>query len=210
MIPGTLRLRRGASADEAVAALTEHGDDAKLLAGGMSLIPLMKLRLATPSVLVDVGAIRDLSYVRDGGDHVTIGALTRHHDLATSELLAQECGVVAAVAAEVGDPQVRHRGTIGGSVAHGDPASDLPAVLLALDASVVARGPSGERTIATSDFFVDFLETSLRPDELLTEIRVPKAGARDSPTRSSTAERRTGPPSARWPYAPTVRRASRS
>ncbi len=177
MIPARFDYVTASSAAEAVAALTEHGDDAKLLAGGMSLIPLMKLRLATPGVLVDVGAISDLAYVRDGADHIAIGALTRHHDLATNELVARECGVVAAVAAEIGDPQVRHRGTIGGSVAHGDPASDLPAVLLALDASVVARGPSGERTIAASDFFVDFLETALRPDELLTEIRVPKSGA---------------------------------
>jgi aerobic carbon-monoxide dehydrogenase medium subunit len=162
--------------EEAVAALAEHGDDAKLLAGGMSLIPLMKLRLATPAVLVDVGRLQDLSYVRDGGDHLSIGALTRHHALATSNLLAGECGVIATVAAEIGDPQVRHRGTIGGSVAHGDPASDLPAVLLALDATVVVRGPAGDRDIAAADLFVDFLETSLRPDELLTEIRVPKVG----------------------------------
>jgi aerobic carbon-monoxide dehydrogenase medium subunit len=164
------------SAEEAVAALAQHGDDAKLLAGGMSLIPLMKLRLATPSVLVDVGRVSDLSYIRDVGDHVAIGALARHHDLATSEVLARDCGVLAAVAAEVGDPQVRHRGTLGGSVAHGDPASDLPAVLLALDATVVARGSAGERTIPAADLFVDFLETSLQPDEMLTEIRVPKTG----------------------------------
>jgi carbon-monoxide dehydrogenase medium subunit len=177
MIPVGFDYVAASSAADAVAALVEHGDEAKLIAGGMSLIPLMKLRLATPSVLVDVGGIGDLSYVRDGGDHVAIGALTRHHDLATNELLGQDCGVVAAVAAEIGDPQVRHRGTIGGSVAHGDPASDLPAVLLALDASFVARGQSGERTIAASEFFVDFLETALRPDELLTEIRVPKTGA---------------------------------
>jgi aerobic carbon-monoxide dehydrogenase medium subunit len=177
MIPARFDYVTASSAADAVAALVEHGDEAKLLAGGMSLIPLMKLRLATPTVLVDVGGIGELSYIRDGDDHVAIGALTRHHDLATNELLGQHCGVVAAVAAEIGDPQVRHRGTIGGSVAHGDPASDLPAVLLALDASFVARGQSGERTIAASDFFVDFLETALRPDELLTEIRVPKTGA---------------------------------
>lgn len=176
MIPAAFDYVAAGSADEAVAALAQHGDDAKLLAGGMSLIPLMKLRLATPSVLVDVGRVSDLSYIRDAGDHVAIGALARHHDLATTDLLARECGVLAAVAAQVGDPQVRHRGTLGGSVAHGDPASDLPAVLLALDATVVARGSSGERTIAAADLFVDFLETSLRPDELLTEIRVPKTG----------------------------------
>src|SRR5262245_32560194 len=177
MIPARFDYVAAQSAEEAVAALVEHGDDAKLLAGGMSLIPLMKLRLATPSVLVDVGGVSDLSYIRDGGDHLAIGALARLHDLAHDELLRRECGVIAAVAEQVGDPQVRHRGTIGGSIAHGDPASDLPAVLLALDASVVARGSSGERTIATGELFVDFLETALRPDEVLTEIRVPKTGA---------------------------------
>ena len=177
MIPAGFDYVRAGSADEAIAALAEHGDDAKLLAGGMSLLPLMKLRLATPSVLVDVGRVRDLSYVRDGGDHVAIGALTRHRDLETSDVLAQHCAVLRAVAAEVGDNQVRHRGTLGGSVAHGDPASDLPAVLLALDATFVARGPGGEREIAAADFFQGFLETALAPDELLTEIRVPKTGA---------------------------------
>ena len=177
MIPASFDYVRAGSADEAIAALAEHGDDAKVLAGGMSLIPLMKLRLATPAVLVDVGRVRDLSYVRDAGDHVAIGALTRHRDVETSDLLAQQCGVLRGVAAEVGDNQVRHRGTLGGSVSHGDPASDLPAVLLALDATFVVRGPSGERTIAAGDFFQGFLETALAPDELLTEIRVPKAGA---------------------------------
>ena len=176
MIPAAFDYVAAGVAEEAVAALAEHGDDAKLLAGGMSLIPLMKLRLATPSVLVDVGRVQDLSYVTDAGDSVAIGALTRHHELATSDLLERECGVIAAVAAEIGDPQVRHRGTIGGSVAHGDPASDLPAVLLALDATLTAAGPAGERTIAAADLFVDFLETSLAPDEMLTEIRVPKTG----------------------------------
>jgi carbon-monoxide dehydrogenase medium subunit len=177
MIPASFDYVRAGSADEAIAALAEHGDDAKVLAGGMSLIPLMKLRLATPSVLVDVGRVRDLSYVRDEGDHLAIGALTRHRDIETSELLARECGVLRGVAAEVGDNQVRHRGTLGGSVSHGDPASDLPAVLLALDATFAVRGPSGERTIAAADFFEGFLETALAPDELLTEIRVPKSGA---------------------------------
>jgi carbon-monoxide dehydrogenase medium subunit len=128
-------------------------------------------------MLVDVGRLRDLSYVRDDGDHIAIGALTRHRDLETSELLAGQCAPLQLVAAEVGDNQVRHRGTIGGSVAHGDPASDLPAVLLTLDASFVAVGPAGERTIPASDFFEGFLETALAPDELLTEIRVPKLGA---------------------------------
>jgi carbon-monoxide dehydrogenase medium subunit len=130
--------------------------------------------LATPSVLIDVGRLSDLSFVRDAGDHIAVGALTRHHDIEHSELLAAQVPLLAHAAGQVGDPQVRHRGTIGGSAAHGDPASDLPAVLLALRATLVAQGPSGSREIAVDDFFTGFLETSLAPDELLTEIRVPK------------------------------------
>jgi carbon-monoxide dehydrogenase medium subunit len=174
VIPAAFEYVRADSVDAAIAALAEHGDDAKLLAGGMSLIPLMKLRLATPTVVVDIGRLRDLSYVRDAGDHLAIGALTRHRDLETSDLLASACPVLRGVAGEVGDNQVRHRGTLGGSVAHGDPASDLPAALLALDAELVVRGRSGDRTIAAADFFQGFLETALAPDEMLTEIRVPK------------------------------------
>ena len=176
MIPAPFDYVRAGSADEVVAALGEHGDEAKVIAGGMSLLPLMKLRLATPTVLVDAGRIDDLSYVRDAGDHIAIGALTRHRDLETSELLGESCGVLRGVAAEVGDNQVRHRGTLGGSVAHGDPASDLPAVLVALDATLVAQGPSGSRQLAAAAFFEGFLETALAPDELLTEVRVPKTG----------------------------------
>ena len=123
MIPAAFDYVRAGSADEAVALIAEHGEDAKFLAGGMSLLPLMKLRLSTPSVLIDVGRVRDLSYVRDGGNHVAIGALTRHRDLETNDMLAKECAVVRAVAGQVGDNQVRHRGTIGGSVAHGEPRS---------------------------------------------------------------------------------------
>ena len=174
MIPAAFDYVRAGSAEEAVAALVDHGDDAKLLAGGMSLLPLMKLRLATPSVLVDIGRVSDLSYIRDGGDHLAIGALTRHRDLETSDLLGEQCGVLRSVASEVGDNQVRHRGTIGGSVAHGDPASDLPAALLALDGTFVVQGRGGERTIPAAEFFLGFLECALAPDELLTEIRVPK------------------------------------
>ncbi len=176
MIPVAFEYLRVDSVEGALAALAEHGDDAKLLAGGMSLIPLMKLRLATPAVLVDMGRVRELSYVRDGGDHLAIGALTRYRDLETDDLLRRECGVVAAVSSEVGDKQVRHRGTIGGTTAHGDPASDLPAVLLALDATMVVAGKDGSRQVAAGDFFHGFLETALEPDELLTEIRVPKTG----------------------------------
>jgi carbon-monoxide dehydrogenase medium subunit len=178
MIPAAFDYVRAGSADEAVSLLGQHGDEAKLLAGGHSLLPLMKLRLATPSVLVDVGRLSDLSYVRDGGDHVAIGALTRHRDVEMSDVLKAEVPILAHVAGLVGDPQVRHRGTLGGSLAHGDPASDLPAVVLALGGTLVAKGPSGERQIAATEFFKGFLETALAPDELLTEIRVPKvAGA---------------------------------
>ena len=175
MIPSAFDYVRVDSPEAAIAALGEHGDEAKLLAGGHSLLPLMKLRLAVPSVLIDIGRISELSYIRDAGDHVAIGGLTRHRDLETSELLATEVPILSHAASEVGDPQVRHRGTIGGSIAHGDGASDLPAVLLALRATVVARGPAGERTIPIDDFFTGFLETALEPTELLTEIRVPKA-----------------------------------
>jgi carbon-monoxide dehydrogenase medium subunit len=174
MIPAAFDYVRAGSAEEAVALLEEHGDDAKLLAGGHSLIPLMKLRLASPAVLIDIARVRDLAYVNDGGDHVAIGALTRHHDLQTSALLRSEVPLLAHVAGLVGDPQVRHRGTLGGSLAHGDPASDLPAAVLALGGTLVARGPDGSRAIPAADFFTGFLETALAPDELLVEVRVPK------------------------------------
>jgi aerobic carbon-monoxide dehydrogenase medium subunit len=173
VIPAAFDYQRAGSVDEAVGLLTEHGEDAKLLAGGHSLLPLMRLRLAAPAVLIDIGRIGDLSYVRGEGGEVRIGALTRHHDAATSDLLKEQVPLLAHVAGQIGDPQVRHRGTVGGSVAHGDPASDLPAVLLALRATLVARGPGGERTIAADDFFTGFLETALAPDEVLTEVRVP-------------------------------------
>jgi carbon-monoxide dehydrogenase medium subunit len=174
VIPAPFDYVRATSSSEAVALLQEHGDDAKLLAGGHSLLPLMKLRLATPAVLVDVGRLRELSYVRDAGDHVAIGALTRHRDLEIDPILQRQVPILAHVAGLVGDPQVRHRGTIGGSVAHGDPASDLPAVVLALGGTLVAQSPHGSREIAATAFFRGFLETALAPDELLTEIRVPK------------------------------------
>lgn len=174
MIPAAFDYIRVDSADAAVAQLVEHGDDAKILAGGHSLIPLLKLRLASPAKLIDVGRVKDLSYIRDAGDHIAVGAMTRHRDVEISEILATHNPLLANAASHVGDPQVRHRGTIGGSIAHADPASDLPAVALALGATLVARGPKGDRTIAASDFFHGFLTTALAEDELLTEIRVPK------------------------------------
>ncbi len=174
MIPASFDYVRAGSVDEAVALLTEHGDAAKLLAGGHSLLPLMKLRLATPGVLIDVGRVADLSYIEARGDEIAIGALARHHDLETSALLKDQVPLLSYTAHQVGDPQVRHRGTLGGTLAHGDPASDLPAAVLALGGTLVAQGPNGRREIAASDFFRGFLETALAPDEMLVEIRVPK------------------------------------
>jgi len=174
MIPAAFDYVRAGSAEEALAALAEHGDEAKLMAGGHSLIPLMRFRLVTPGVVVDVGNLNgDLRGIRVDGDTVRIGALTRHSELEHSADLAASCPLLAHVASVVGDPSVRHRGTLGGSLAHADPASDLPAAILALGGSLVARGPGGEREIAASDFFTGFLESALAPDELLTEVRVP-------------------------------------
>lgn len=154
--------------------MAESGNEARYLAGGQSLLPLMKLRLAVPEALIDVGRLDGLGYIRDEDGHISVGALTSHHRLATSELLMRDVPLMAYAAGQVGDPQIRHCGTIGGSLAHADPAADLPAVVLALDATLVARGPDGTREIAARDFFLDLFETALRPGELLTEIRVPK------------------------------------
>ncbi len=175
MIPVAFDYVRAGSVDEAIAALGQHGDDAKLLAGGHSLLPMMKYRLAAPSVLVDVGRLDDLRYIRRDNGHIAIGALTRHTELEHSDLLGSDCPVLRHVASLVGDLAVRHRGTLGGSLAHGDPASDLPAVVLALGGTLVAQGPNGRREIAATDFFTSFLETALAPDELLVEVRVPVA-----------------------------------
>lgn len=176
MIPAKFDYVEADSADAALAALAQHGDEAKLMAGGHSLIPLMKFRLSTPAVVVDIGRIGDLSFINDAGDHVAIGALTRHRAVETSDLLQAEVPMLAHVASQVGDPAVRHRGTLGGSIAHGDPASDLPAALLALGGSVVAKGPNGGRVIPASELFTGFLETAVGPDEMITEVRIPKTG----------------------------------
>jgi len=162
--------------DHAIDLLAKR-EDAKLLAGGHSLIPAMKLRIARPALLVDVGRIGDLSYIREEGDTVAIGALTRHKDVASAPVLREHCPIVSHTAGQVGDPQVRHRGTIGGSIAHGDPASDLPSVILALDGELVARGLGGERAIPARHFFTGVFQTDLAPDEMLVEIRVPKLGS---------------------------------
>ena len=174
MIPAPFDYKRASSAAEAIALVGEYGDDAKFLAGGHSLLPLMKLRLAQPAVLVDIARITDLSYIRDAGDHIAIGALTRHMDVEKSPIVLQHVPLLANAASHVGDPQVRHRGTIGGSIAHADSASDLPATTLALGATYVVQGPNGVREIPANEFYVGFLESALAPDEMLTEIRVPK------------------------------------
>jgi aerobic carbon-monoxide dehydrogenase medium subunit len=174
VIPLSFDYEVAESAAHAVELLGQHGDEAKLLAGGHSLLPIMKLRLAAPTVLIDLGRVEDLNYIRDEGDKLAIGAMTRHTDVEHSDLVKSECGILAYTAGLVGDPQVRHRGTIGGSMAHGDAASDLPGVFLALGAEFKITGSGGERTVAAADFFEDYLMTALAPDEVLTEIRVPK------------------------------------
>jgi aerobic carbon-monoxide dehydrogenase medium subunit len=176
VIPTAFDYEVADSADHAIQLLQQHGEDAKLLAGGHSLIPLMRLRLARPTVLIDIDRITDLSYVRDDGDRIEIGALARMGDLTRDPLLTQGCGLLAHTCGLVGDPQVRHRATIGGSVAHGDSASDPPTTLLALEAEFVIRGTGGERTVPASGFFRSLFETDVGPDEILTAIRVPKLG----------------------------------
>jgi carbon-monoxide dehydrogenase medium subunit len=174
MIPAAFDYARAGSAEEAVALLAHRGDGTRLLAGGHSLIPLMRLRRATPTALVDIGEIGELRYVRDLGDRLAIGGLTRYTELARDPVLTTEIPFLAEAAGAVADPQVRRRGTVGGSLAHADPAADLPAVLLALDAEIVLRGPHGERALPAARFLTGPYTTAARPDEMLTEVRVPK------------------------------------
>jgi carbon-monoxide dehydrogenase medium subunit len=176
VIPAAFDYEVAESVDHAIGLLGDR-EDAKLLAGGHSLVPAMKLRLARPTSLVDIGRLDDLSYVTEDGDTIAIGALTRHKDVAGAPLLQEHCPIVSFTAGQIGDPQVRHRGTIGGSLAHGDPASDLPTVILALNGELVARGPAGDRAIAATEFFTGVFQTALAPDEMLVEIRVPKLGS---------------------------------
>ena len=174
MIPAKFDYTRPSSLDEALSALASGGEDAKVIAGGQSLLPLLRLRFAYPSVLVDVGDVSSLRGVRDLGDSLEIGALTTHYELTRDPLVAAHCGLLAEAAGMIADPAVRHRGTIGGALAHADPAGDLPAVVTALDATLVAVGPNGERSISPGEFFSDYLTTSLAPEEILTAVRVPK------------------------------------
>ena len=176
MIPAKFDYVRPSSLAEAVQALAGGGDDAKVIAGGQSLLPLLRLRLAFPDLLVDIGGLGELTGVRDAGDALVIGAMTTMYSLIRDPLIREHCGLIAAAAGTVADPAVRHRATIGGALAHADPAGDLPAVICAFDATLVATGPGGEREIAPADYFVDYLTTALGPDEILTAIRVPKLG----------------------------------
>jgi carbon-monoxide dehydrogenase medium subunit len=175
MIPSTFDYEVAESTEQAVSLLGSR-EDAKILAGGHSLIPLLKLRFARPSLLVDIGRIDGLSYVRDAGEWLAIGAMTRYKAIREDPLVQEHCPIVSHTVGLIGDPQVRHRGTIGGSLAHGDPASDLPAVILALGAELVIVGPDGERTAPAAQFFRGVFDTAVGPGELLTEIRVPKLG----------------------------------
>jgi aerobic carbon-monoxide dehydrogenase medium subunit len=174
VIPAKFDYLRPGSLDEAVHVLGNGGDDAKVIAGGQSLMPLLRLRLAQPELLVDVGALGELGGIRDQGDSLLIGAMTTLYQLVNDPLVNQHCGLLAQTAGMIADPAVRHRGTIGGALAHADPAGDLPAVALALEATFAVCGPGGERDIPAADFFVDYLTTSLGPADILTGVRVPK------------------------------------
>jgi carbon-monoxide dehydrogenase medium subunit len=175
VIPQEFDYEHPTSVADAIAMLGKHDGEARVLAGGHSLLPMMKLRLAAPDALIDIGGIASLRGITDTPDAIMIGALTTHAQVAGSQVIASGCPILAETAAGIGDAQVRNRGTIGGSLANADPHGDLPAVFLALDGEVTAEGPGGERTIAAAELFVDYLQTALSADEILTAVRVPKA-----------------------------------
>ncbi len=176
MIPVGFAYERPDSVEGALALLVEHGEDATVLAGGHSILPVMKLRLAAPELVIDIGRLAELNYVRVEGDEVAIGAGTKHRTVESSDVVAAEVPLLAAVARTVGDPQIRHRGTLGGSLAHADPASDLPAAVLALGGTVVLRSPRGERSVPITGFYTGVFSSVKEPDELITEVRVPRTG----------------------------------
>jgi aerobic carbon-monoxide dehydrogenase medium subunit len=173
MIPAAFDYARPATLDEALGLLAKHGEDAKVLAGGHSLIPAMKLRLSQPKVVVDIGRIDELRSIAKRDGKIAIGALSTHYEIESSDLLAVSCPLLPEVAGKIGDVQVRNKGTIGGSCVHADPAGDWPAAMLALDAEFEVAGPQGSRTVAAKDFFVDMLTTAIKPDEILRSIYVP-------------------------------------
>jgi len=170
-VPAAFDYYPATSVDEAISLLQQYGDDAKLLAGGHSLLPTMKLRLAQPAVLIDIGRINGLSYIREDNGVVAVGALTTYATIARSDLLRQHFALLVDAASVLGDPQVRNRGTIGGAVSHADPAADMTAIVMALNADIAVKGPNGERTIKADDFFVDIFTTALQPGEMVTELR---------------------------------------
>jgi carbon-monoxide dehydrogenase medium subunit len=176
MIPANFDYVRPASLEEALAALAEN-EDAKILAGGHSLIPAMKLRFAQPRTVIDVSRLSDLSYIREEGGRIAIGAMATHHDIEASASLKAKCPLLPEVAAQIGDAQVRNRGTIGGSLVHADPAADWPAAILALDAELEIAGPQGRRVVAATDFFVEMMQSAVQANEILVEIRVPATAA---------------------------------
>lgn len=192
MIPATFEYHAPKTVEEALRLLERHGDEAKLLAGGHSLLPMMKLRLAAPRFVVDIGRVKGLNTVREENGRIVIGAMTTHAEVAASLVIRTKCGLLSETAEHIGDVQVRNRGTLGGSLAHADPAADYPAAILALDAEIVATSSSGPRTIQASGFFVDLLTTQLRPGEILTEIRVPVQVARTGAAYAKLAQPASG------------------
>ena len=195
MIPESFDYQRASTVSEAISLLQQHGEDAKIVAGGHSLVPTMKLRLATPGTLIDIGGISELKYINDKGDHLAIGAGATHWMIESSDLIQKKAPGLSQAAAQVGDVQVRNRGTIGGVLAHSDPQADYPGVVLALDATLVVEGSSGERTIAVSDYFTGLWETALGDDELLTEVRIPTDSA-----NANSCYLKFPQPASRYPY----------
>jgi carbon-monoxide dehydrogenase medium subunit len=192
MYPAPFEYVCATSLSEAARLLNDRQDDAKILAGGQSLIPLLKLRLAAPQLVLDIGRLRELKEIRDTADAIEIGSLVRHAEIERSELLARECPLLVETAAAVGDVQVRNRGTLGGSLAHADPAGDFPAAALALDARLIATSVRGQRTIAVRDFFVDLMTTALQPNEILTAIQIRKLGPRTGSAYAKMRQQASG------------------
>ena len=195
MIPVSFDYKRANSVSDAISLLQQHGENAKILAGGHSLVPTMKLRLATPETLIDIGGIMELKYIEDKGDHLAIGSGTTHWMVESSDLIQQKAPGLSQAAAQIGDVQVRNRGTIGGVLAHSDPQADYPGVVLALNATIVAQGSGGERTVAASDYFTGLWETALTEGEILTEIRIPTDSA-----NANSCYLKFPQPASRYPY----------